>query len=130
MGRERSATIRSFQDLRVYQGAFAVAQEVFELSHEWPKREQYALTDQVRRSSRSVCANIAEAWYRRRYPKAFVSNLYNAGAEASETLVWIDFAVECGYLGDGRAAELRNELNYIIGGLTRMAQHPNKWCSR
>ena len=86
--------INDFKDLRVYQHAFQTAIRIFDLSEGWPTAERYSMTDQIRRSSRSVCANIAEAWFKRRYPKHFISKLSDAGSEAAETLAWIDFAEE------------------------------------
>ena len=87
--------IMNHTDLQVYQKAFATAMEIFQLSKAFPKEEIYSLTDQVRRSSRSVCANLAEAWRKRRYEAAFVSKLSDSEAEAAETQVWLEFAVEC-----------------------------------
>jgi len=86
-------TIRHFRELDVYKMAMEAAVEIFEMTKGFPPEERYSLTDQVRRSSRSVCANIAEAWRKRRYPNAFVSKLSDAEAEASETGVWLEFAV-------------------------------------
>lgn len=93
--------IRSHSDLDVYRLAFDVAMQVFELSKEFPAEERYSLTDQIRRSSRSVCANLAEAWRKRRYKRAFVLKLSDAEAEAAETQTWIEFAVKCQYLDAG-----------------------------
>ena len=81
--------VREFKELRVYQQAYDAATEIFEHSKEWPKEETYSLTDQIRRSSRSVCANIAEAWRKRRYENHFVSKLSDADAEAAETRTWL-----------------------------------------
>jgi len=123
-----SEPITSFKQLRVYRSAFEMAMRVFDSSKQWPKEEQYALTDQTRRASRSVCSNIAEAWFKRRYPNHFVSKLSDAGSEASETLVWIDFAVECQYMPEDKASALREQYQAIIGGLTKMMHHPEQWC--
>jgi four helix bundle protein len=90
--------IKSHRDLRVYQKAFENAMDIFHLSKNFPKEELYSLTDQVRRSSRSVCANIAEAFRKRKYPKAFSLKLNESEAEAAETQNWLDFALECCYL--------------------------------
>ena len=89
---------KSFRDLIVYRIAFEAAMRIFELSKAFPAEERYSLTDQIRRSSRSVCANIAEGWAKRRYPAAFASKLTDASAEAMETQVWSDTALRCGYL--------------------------------
>ena len=121
--------IEDFRELRVYQRAFEMATIVFEWSKEWPPEERYALTDQVRRSSRAICANIAEAWFKRSYPKHFTSKLSDASSEAAETLVWIDFAERCGYLDQETADALHNECRAILGGLVKMITQPQKWCS-
>ncbi|MEE9212190.1 MAG: four helix bundle protein [Phycisphaeraceae bacterium] len=81
------ATVRDFRELRVYQSAFTAAQQIYELSKQFPAEERYSLTDQIRRSSRSVCSNIAEAWRKRQYPPAFASKLTDSDAEAAETRV-------------------------------------------
>ena len=122
--------ITSFKQLRVYQRAFEMAMQLFGCSKQWPKEERYALTDQIRRSSRSVCSNIAEAWFKRRYPNHFVSTLSDVGMEASETLVWIDFAVDCQYMTEQKADSLRRQCRAIIGGLTKMIARPEQWCVR
>src|SRR4030095_12591278 len=85
------------QDLDVYRKAFELAMRIFELSKTFPREETYSLTDQVRRSSRSVCANLAEAWRKRRYEKAFVSKLSDVESDAAETQVWLEFALSCEY---------------------------------
>jgi four helix bundle protein len=99
-------TIKTHCDLDVYQMAFEAAMRIFELTKSFPKEETYSLTDQIRRSSRSVCSNIAEAWRKRRYEAAFVSKLNDAEAEAAETQVWLEFSVECGYLDAAIGREL------------------------
>src|SRR4030065_1848181 len=91
---------QEFKDLRVYQLAFESATLIFEVSKNWPKEERYSLTDQIRRSSRSVCSNIAEAWRKRLYVASFVSKLSDADAEAAETQVWLDLARACGYIDE------------------------------
>ena len=120
--------IEDFRDLRVYQRAFETALRVFELSKVWPAEERFALTDQVRRSSRAVCANIAEAWFKRRYPKHFVSKLSDAASETAETMVWVDFAEECGYLDGETAEHLREACHSVSGGLVKMMAHADDWC--
>ena len=86
------------RDLEVYKKAFDAAMQIFDLSRSFPKEETYSLTDQIRRSSRSVCANLAEAWRKRRYEKAFISKLSDSESEAAETQVWLEFATKCGYI--------------------------------
>src|SRR3979411_869789 len=98
--------IQTHRDLEVYRKAFETSMTIFYLSQLFPKEETYSLTDQIRRSSRSVCANLAEAWRKRRYQAAFISKLSDAEAEAAETQVWIEFAVKCNYLNCDRAETL------------------------
>lgn len=100
---------------------------IFDLSRRWPPEERYSLTDQVRRSSRSICANLAEAWQKRNYPMAFLAKLSDSRAEARETLVWIEFAHRCGYLKAATAAQLRSEYGVVLGQIVRMLQHPENW---
>ena len=107
--------------------AMVAAMKVFEWSKRFPLEEKHSLTDQVRRSSRSVCANIGEAWRKRRYPNAFVSKLSDAEAEAAETQVWIEFAVKCGYLDPDVAVELDKSYDIIQGKIITMLTHPEKW---
>ena len=120
--------IEHFRDLRVYGLAFEAAMKIFELSKSWPKEERYALTDQIRRSSRSVCANIAEAWRKRRYIAHFISKLSDADGEAAESQAWLDFAVRCGYLSEDAFKELNHKYELVIGGLVKMMADPTKWC--
>src|ERR687884_290527 len=98
--------IRTHRDLEVYRKAFDAAMQIFELSKAFPREETYSLTDQIRRSSRSVCANLAEAWRKRRYEKAFISKLADSESEAAETQVWLEFAVKCDYMDRGHALAL------------------------
>jgi four helix bundle protein len=121
---------RVHQDLDVYSRAFDAAMEIFELSRRFPKHEVYSLTDQIRRSSRSVCANVAEAWRKRRYPAAFISKLSDAESEAAETQVWIQFAVRCGYLERDSAGALYQRYNQILATLVGMIKHADAWTSR
>lgn len=108
--------------------AMEAAARVFELSKWFPAEERYSLPGQVRRSSPPVCANIAEAWRKRRYPVAFVSKLSDSEAEAAETEVWVELAVRCGYLDQAQAADLEEEYEHIMGKLVWMASHPEQWC--
>ena len=114
-------------ELVVYQRAFDAAMQVFELSKRFPKEEMYSLTDQVRRSSRSVCGNLAEAWRRRRYERAFLNKLNECEGEAAETQVWVQFAKECNYLDRESAANLYRQYDEVIGKLVTMINNPNKW---
>jgi four helix bundle protein len=122
--------IQSHEELDVYKLAFQAAMELFESTKVFPKEETYALTDQIRRSSRSVCSNIAEAWRKRRYEAAFVNCLNNAEAEAAETQTWLKFAQECGYLTEVNAVELSGTYDNIIGKLVRMITKPEPWILR
>jgi four helix bundle protein len=115
------------QDLDLYKKAFEAAMEIFELSKKFPKEETYSLTDQIRRSSRSVCANIAEAWRKRRYEAAFVSKLCDSEAEAAETQTWLEFAVRCEYLDREIGKSLFKTYDEIISMLVKMINNPASW---
>ena len=121
------ASIRSFKELRVWQNAMDVAMRIFELTKSFPSEERFSLTDQIRRSSRSVAANITESWRKRRYPAAFVSKLLDAESEAAETQTWIEFARRCGYLSQSEAEHLDARMEEILGQLVIMASQPEKW---
>jgi len=117
----------SFKDLRVYQMAYCATMEIFDLSRRFPREERYALVDQIRRSSRSVCANIAEGYRKRTYPKHFTMKMTDADAEASETTVWLDLAKDCGYLESHqhtRLSRVYDEIGRMLGG---MAKDPQKF---
>jgi four helix bundle protein len=117
----------SFKSLKVYQLAYGLAMNIFEMSKDFPKEEKYSLTDQIRRSSRSVCSNIAEAYRKRRYPKHFTSKISDADGEASETIVWIDFAFDCKYINKEVKEMLLvkyEEVGKMLGG---MANNPEKF---
>ena len=107
--------IQQHTELEVYKKAFGAAMLIFELSKAFPKEETYSLTDQIRRSSRSVCANLAEAWLKRRYKAAFVSKLADAESEAAETQVWIEFALKCGYLKRDESVRLYKSTTKFSG---------------
>ena len=119
--------IRNHKDLKVYNLAFEATMEIFELSKSFPIEEKYSLTDQIRRSSRSVCANIAEAYRKRRYPKAFVSKLSDSEGEAAETQVWLDFSLKCKYIMDKDHQTLYQKYDWIIGKILIMINNPDKW---
>lgn len=118
---------RTHEDLVVYQKAFDAAMKIFDLSKRFPVEEKYSLTDQIRRSSRSVCANLAEAWRKRRYKAAFVAKLSDSEAEAAETQVWLKFAVKCQYLTPEQGREIYGTYHQILGGLVKMITHPEDW---
>jgi len=117
--------IQSHDELDVYKIAFESAMRIYEISKQFPKEETYSLTDQIRRSSRSVCANIAEGWRKRRYEAAFVSKLTDA--EAAETQTWLDFASECDYLSEDVKQELWQNYDHVIGKLVNMIYKPSLW---
>ena len=114
-------------ELDVYQKAFSAAMQVFELSKHFPKEEMYALTDQIRRSSRSVYANLAEAWRKRRYEKAFTSKLSDSEGEAAETQVWLEFAVHCIYIEADQTRPLYVTYDEIIRMIVAMIKNPTIW---
>jgi four helix bundle protein len=119
--------LRGYRDLRVYQLAFKLAMEIFNLSKAFPADERFSLTSQIRRSSRSVAANIAEGFRKRQYPNVFVSKLADSDAEAAETQVWLDFARGCGYLAaedQQRLVAGYEELGKMIG---RMIENPKRF---
>jgi four helix bundle protein len=114
-------------DLEVYRKGFGVATQIYEISKGFPREEAYSLTDQIRRSSRSICANLAEAWRKRRYTAAFISKLCDSESEAAESQVWIEFAVKCGYMTRDQAATIYQEYDRILGTLVGMINHPETW---
>ena len=114
--------MRGYRDLKVYQLAYKLEMEIFEESKSFPKEERYSLTDQIRRSSRSVATNIAEGFRKRRYPNMFVSKMADADSESAETQVWLDFACDCGYLSKERHDELiigYEEIGRMLGSMIR-----------
>ncbi len=119
--------ITRHQELDVYKKAFETAMSIFELSKSFPKEETYSLTDQIRRSSRSVCANLAEAWRKRRYEAAFIAKLNDSEGEAAETQTWLEFAVGCGYIDRDLARDLFRSCDEVIGMLVIMISKPNQW---
>jgi len=118
--------IRTHRDLGVYGKAFGAAMMVFECSKSFPKEETYSLTDQIRRSSRSVCANLAEAWRKRRYEAAFVAKPSDCEAEAAETQTWIEFVVKSDYLDRETANKLYKTYDEIIGTFVGRIVHSDK----
>ena len=119
--------IHSHKELKVYQQAYQGAKEIHAITLNYPKEEKYSLSDQVIRSSRSVCANIAEAFRKRRYPKAFVSKLSDAEAEAAETQFWIDFSLDCDYLNKEQHYNLYDKYEHILSQLVIMINASDKW---
>lgn len=115
------------QDLEVYRKALQAGMTIFEISKHFPKEETYSLTDQIRRSSRSVCANLAEAWRKRRYNAAFISKLSDAEGEAAETQTWIEFSVKCGYLDREIAKQLYSDYDEVLSMIVSMIANSSKW---
>jgi len=122
--------IRSYKELRVYEAAINAAMRIFEITKRFPIEERYSMVDQMRRSSRSVCSNIGEAWRKRRYPAHFVSKLSDSEGEAEETRVWRELALRCEYISRTEADELDQTYDGIIGQLVRMIEHPEQWSIR
>ena len=123
-GRGEKMLAKSGKDLRVYKDAYELAMDIFKISKRWPKEERYSLTDQIRRSSRSVCANIREAWVKRRYKAHFISKLTDSDAENSETDTWIDFALDCQYITYDEHKDLTSrctKTGAMIGGMLHKA---------
>lgn len=120
--------ILSHRDLKVWQKAMNSAMAVFNDSKTFPADERYSMTDQVRKSSRSVAANISEAWRKRRYSAAFIAKLNDAEAEAAETQTQIELARRCQYLSDVQSAQLDRDYEEIIAMLATMCNQPDKWC--
>jgi four helix bundle protein len=120
--------VNSFRDLEVYKSAFRVQQALFAHSKKWPKVEDYSLTDQVRRSSRSIGANLAESWAKRRYPAHFLSKLTDADGELQETFHWLDTAYACQYITESEHKQLSAELTIIGGQLGSMINRYESFC--
>ena len=119
--------IRTHRDLKVFQLSFEAGMEMFYLTKSFPKEEMYSLTNQIRRSSRSVSGNLAEAFRKRKYPKAFVAKLSDSEGEAAETQVWLDYSLECNYLEKDVYATLNDKYDHIIAMLVNMSNKPENW---
>ena len=124
---QRKLLISSYRELDVYKLAMDGAIRLFELTKLLPSEEKFSLVDQVRRSSRSVCANIAEAWRKRRYEAAFVSKLSDAVTEAAETQVWAEVAFRCGYWREELFQEIDQHYDRTIGKFVQMIDNPRPW---
>lgn len=123
-----SEKINSHRDLEVYKLAFTCAMEIFQISKEFPTEERYSLTDQIRRSSRSVCTNLAEAWRKRRYKAVFINKLSDSMQEASETQTWLDFCLACEYIDEDIFNRLDLEYEKILAMLNSMEMKADKFC--
>src|SRR6185369_11149258 len=113
--------------LRVYQAAMDAAMRIFEMTKTFPREEKFSMVDQMRRSSRSVCSNIGEAWRKRRYPAHFVSKLSDSEGEAEETRVWLEFSLRCKYISEQKFSDLDSRYDLVIGQLVKMISEPQKW---
>jgi four helix bundle protein len=119
--------IRTHRELEVYKIAFVASMKIFNLSKSFPREETYSLTDQIRRSSRSVCSDIAEAFRKRRYEKSFISKINDSEGEAAETQTWLEFALECNYINKNDYNFLIHEYENVLGKLVTMSKQPGKW---
>jgi four helix bundle protein len=119
---------RGYRDLRVYQLSYQLSLEIHEFTKTFPKEEKYSLVDQIRRSSRSVPTNLAEAWKKRRYKKAFISKLIDCSGEAGETQVWLDFSLDFGYLDEKKHDEMTDRYDEVEKMLQGMIDKADKFC--
>ena len=119
---------KGYKDLNVYQLSYRLALEIHELTKYYPQEEKYSLTDQIRRSSRSVPANIAEAWKKRRYKKSFIAKVIDAAGEAGETEVWLDFSKDIGLIDETKHGELSSKYNEVSKMLFGMIDKADKFC--
>jgi len=122
--------VKHFRDLDVYQNAMKLTITVFEVTKKWPSEERINLTDQIRRSSRSVCTNLAEAWRKRRYKAAFISKLSDSETEAAETQVSIELAMHCHYCDERTFREIDESYDRVLGQIVKMADQADKWLIR
>jgi len=120
--------IESFKDLNVYQKAYKLSMEIFEISKSFPKEEKYSLTDQMRRSSRSVTSCLAESWAKRRYEKSFVNKLTDSLGEENETEVWLDYSMDCKYIQKETHERILSDYDEVRKMLISMINHSDKWC--
>ena len=120
--------IRHFRDLEVYRRAFAAAMKIYELTKRFPPEERFALVDQIRRASRSVCSNLAEGWRKRRYVAVFKNKVTDSMQEASETQCWLEFSLACEYINQTTFSELDDEYEQIIAMLNSMEMNAEKFC--
>jgi four helix bundle protein len=125
---ESRQIINNVRELRVYQAAFRTVMEIYRLTEDFPKDEKYSMTDQIRRSSRSVCSNLAEGWHKRRYPAAFINKLTDAIQEASETQTWLEFSLACGYICRKDFEQYLEEYEHIIAQLITMERKTTSFC--
>ena len=125
---ERKRDIRHFRDLEVYRRAFAAAMRIYDITRNFPPEERYSLVDQIRRASRSVCSNLAEAWRKRRYIAVFKNKITDSMQEASETQCWLEFSLACKYIEKSVFDELDGEYEELIAMLNSMEMNADKFC--
>ncbi len=126
--KEKKKKIKSVRDLDIYRIAFNASMEIFEISKNFPKEEKYSLTDQIRRSSRSVCANLAEGWRKRRYKAMFINKLSDVAQEAAETQTWLEFALKCKYIEKEIFERLDDKYEHIFAMLKNMEKKVDSFC--
>ena len=119
--------VKFHTELKVYRKSFDTAMKIYCLSFKFPSDEKFSLTEQIRRSSRSVAVNISEAWGKRKYPKSFVAKLTDSDGEARETQSWLEFALACNYISNDEFEELNAEYHHILGMLVNMSNNSEKW---
>jgi len=124
----RKGDIKHFRDLEVYRRAFDAAMKIFQLTKDFPADERYSLVDQIRRASRSVCANTSEAWRKRRYIAVFKNKITDSMQEASETQCWLEFSLACRYIEKDIFAKLDDEYEQIIAMLNSVEKNAEKFC--
>ena len=125
---ERKKLVRHFRELEVYKMAFSKAMEIFEITKNFPPEEKYSLTNQIRRSSRSVCSNLAEGWRKRKYKAVFVNKITDSMQEASETQTWLEFSFASNYIDKSKFDELDNSYEDIIKMLNSMEMNADRFC--
>jgi len=127
--RRQTRKLNSVKDLDVYKLAFSAAMEIFEISKRFPKEELYSLTDQIRRSSRSICANLAEGWRKRKYRAVFINKLLDSAQEAAETQTWLEFSLACNYIDEEIFVLSNDKYNHIFAMLITMERKADKFCT-
>jgi four helix bundle protein len=130
MESEKRKLVKNVRELDVYQLAFSSAMGIFTFTKSFPSEEKFSLTDQIRRSSRSVCSNLAEGWHKRRYHAAFISKLKDAEQEAAETQTWLEISKACGYISQSLFTEMFDKYEHIIAQLLNMERLSKSFCQK
>ena len=125
---EKKKDIKHFRDLIVYQRGFLLAMDIYKITKQFPQEERYSLVDQIRRSSRSVCSNLAEAWRKRKYIAVFRNRVTDSMQEASETQSWLEFCLACGYMDKDQFKKLDDGYEEVIAMLSSMEKQAEKFC--